>query len=83
LSGRAKGVGGDVGMRQPTKMHGASALTVFNPQRTGTAAATALAVICAGWFEDVRDGDYPAMRFAPPILEAWGRGRSSAVAGDG
>ncbi len=71
---RAKGVGGDVGMRQPTKMHGAPALTVFNPQRTGTAAATALAVICADWFEDVRNSDYPAMRFAPPILEAWGAG---------
>lgn len=42
-AGRARGVGGDVGMRQPTKMHGAPALTVFNPQRTGTNAAVALA----------------------------------------
>lgn len=52
-AGRAKGVGGDVGMRQPTKMHGAPALTVFNPQRTGTDAATALAVVCASWFESI------------------------------
>ena len=73
-AGRAKGVGGDVGMRQPTKMHGAPALTVFNPQRTGTDAATALAVVCAAWFESVRNTDYPAMRFAPPILEAWAAG---------
>jgi hypothetical protein len=70
----AKGVGGDVGMRQPTKMHGAPALTVFNPERTGTAAATALAVIGAGWVEGLRLTDYPAMRFAPPILESWGAG---------
>lgn len=73
-AGRAKGIGGDVGMRQPAKMHGAPALTVFNPQRTGTSAATALAVICADWFESVRRTDYPAMRFAPPILEGWAAG---------
>jgi hypothetical protein len=73
-AGRARGVGGDVYMRQPMKMHGAPALTVFNPQRTGTDATTALAVVCAVWFESVRKTDYPAMRFAPPILEEWAEG---------
>jgi hypothetical protein len=70
----ARGVGGDVGMRQPTKMYGAPALTVFNPQRRGTAAATALALVCALWLEGLHNTDYPAMRFAPPILEAWAPG---------
>lgn len=73
-AGHAKGVGRDVGMRQPTKMHGAPALTVFNPLRRGTAATTALALICASYFEGLHKTDYPAMRFAPPILEEWAAG---------
>ncbi len=73
-AGHARGVGGDVGMRQPTQMLGAPALTVFNPLRRGTAATTALAVICADYFEGIRNTNYPAMRFAPPILEEWAAG---------
>lgn len=61
-------------MRQPAQMHGAPAFTVFNPQRIGSDAAMALAIVCTGWFESVRNSDYPAMRFAPPILEGWAVG---------
>ncbi len=51
-------------------------LTVFDPEKCGSDATTALAVVCATWLEDVGMTDFQALRLAPPVLETWAtRGR--------
>jgi hypothetical protein len=72
--GRAAGLGADVRKRQPKKMLSAPGLTVFEPERSGSDATTALAVVCATWLEDVGMTDFQALRLAPPVLETWATG---------
>jgi hypothetical protein len=49
-------------------------LTVFDPEKRGSDATTALAVVCATWLEDVGMSDFQALRLAPPVLEIWATG---------
>ncbi len=72
--GRAAGLGGDVRKRQPKKLICTPGLTRFEPDKGGSDATTALAVVCATWLEDVGITDFRALRLAPPVLEAWAPG---------
>jgi hypothetical protein len=72
--GRAAGLGADVRKRQPKKMLSAPGLTVFDPEKGGSDATTALAVVCTTWLEDVGMTDFQALRLAPPVLETWATG---------
>jgi hypothetical protein len=63
----------DVRTRQPKKLLCTPGLTTFSPSERGDA-ATALAVLCATWLEDVGSSDFDALRLAPPLLEAWAPG---------
>lgn len=74
--GRAVGMGGDVGKRQPKKLLQTPAVIHFDPQKSSLDAETALAIVCTHWLEDSGMKKYEALRFAPPVLEAWAtRGR--------
>ncbi len=68
------GVGGDVRKRQPKKLLCTPGLTVFDPEKGGADARTALAVVCTTWLEDVGMNDFTALRQAPPVLETWAPG---------
>jgi hypothetical protein len=72
--GHAAGLGADVRKRQPKTMLSAPGLTVFDPEKGAGDAATALAVVCATWLDDVGMTDFPALRLAPPVLESWATG---------
>jgi hypothetical protein len=72
--GRAAGLGADVRKRQPKKLLCTPGLTRFEPDKGGSDATTALAVVCATWLEDVGMTDFQALRLAPPVLEAWATG---------
>ena len=70
------GLGGDVRKRQPRRLLCTPGLTTFDPRENDDSEATALAVVCATWLDDVGLTDFQALRLAPPILETWGiRGR--------
>ena len=60
--------------RQPNKLLCAPGLTRYEPDKGGSDATTALAVVCATWLEDVRMTDFQALRLAPPVLETWASG---------
>ncbi len=72
--GRAAALGSDVRERQPKKLLCTPGLTVFDPTMRGGDGATALAIVCASWLEDVGMSDFRALRLAPPVLEAWATG---------
>ena len=72
--GRAAGLGGDVRKRQPKKLLCTPGLTCFEPDRGGSDATTALAIVCSTWLEDVGRTDFQALRLAPPVLETWATG---------
>jgi hypothetical protein len=72
--GRAAGLGADVRKRQPKKLLCTPGLTRFEPDKGGSDATTALAVVCATWLDDVGMTDFQALRLAPPVLEAWAPG---------
>ncbi len=72
--GRAAGMGGDVRKRQPKKLLCTPGLIRFEPERGGSDATTAMAVVCATWLEDVGMTDFQALRLAPPVLETWASG---------
>jgi hypothetical protein len=72
--GRAAGLGADVRKRQPKKLLCTPGLTRFEPDKGGSDATTALAVVCATWLEDVGVTDFQALRLAPPVLETWATG---------
>jgi len=71
--GGAAGLGGDVRKRQPKRLLCTPGLTRFDP-KMGSDATTALALVCATWLEDVGTSAFPALRLAPPVLEAWATG---------
>jgi hypothetical protein len=66
--------GGDVRKRQPKKLLCTPGLTVFDVDGPRADAATALAIVCTSWLEDVGTNDFEAIRVAPPILETWATG---------
>ncbi len=76
--GRVAGLGADVRKRQPKKLLCTPGLTSFEPDKGGSDANTALAVVCATWLEDVGMTDFQALRLAPPVLEAWATGVGSS-----
>jgi len=60
--------------RQPKTLLCTPGLTRFEPDKAGSDATTALAVVCAIWLEDVGMTDFQALRLAPPVLETWATG---------
>ena len=72
--GRAAGLGGDVRKRQPKNILCTPGLIRFNPDKENSDVATALAVACATWLEDIGMEKFAALRLAPPVLEAWAPG---------